>query len=845
MLTVSPIKNIKYYSDLAKEDYYLDNAEPNGIWLGKGARLLGLKGIVETEQYINIMQGHTPDKKYQLCQKSNKNHRHGWDLTFSAPKSVSVAWARANEELKTKIQEAHFQSVKQAVLFLEEHAAITRRSKLGLKREKVIGLVAATFEHATSRAQDPQLHTHCLIANVAPRNDGSWGTLESRDLYLWHKAAGSIYRAELSAQLQQLGFEVEQDKQFFKLKNIPNSICDYYSKRGEQIKQALAERGYNKSCSKSGDIAALSTRRKKENISREQLYNNWHKELDTLGFTEHQLTSLLQIEQPKEPCWLDAIEHQKLELNINTLEEIVSQQKSIFRKQDIFEKAAQIAQIVGDTASKAQYIAKEFINQKCCVALGTDSKNNELFTTKSILNNERKMIKGAKKLRNLFGFELSPKQIEQSILNKNFSLTEEQQEAVYSACQSNRFDIIQGSAGTGKSVLMGCVADAYKSGGVKVIGCTIAKLAANNLAKQANINTFTIAKLLKDKALPHNSVLIVDEAGQVSSDDLQKLIELVETKNSKLILVGEDKQLDAITHGGSLKYLSQPEVLGTTRVETIKRQREQWAREAVANFRDGNAEKALAILDKKNLLNFSEDSEQCKDLLIEKWKQYQNNNPHKQTLLLAQRWIDVTQLNEKVRNIMRAEGKIANHDISIKCTVSGKTFINKFAIGERIRLTKNDYAKQLSNGDLGNIVDIQSNSDGSYNFKIKLDNGNTVTINTNEYCNDDGHLYMTQAYAITVYSSQGLTVDGDVFVYYTSGMDRSNSYVACSRHKDNCHLFINKKEINEIIPEHLTGSLGEKAFFKTLAQKMSENNRDLLATKVIEFNKTKQVELEL
>jgi len=295
----------------------------------------------------------------------------------------------------------------------------------------------------------------------------------------------------------------------------------------------------------------------------------------------------------------------------------------------------------------------------------------------------------------------------------------------------------------------------------------------------------------------------------------------------ELILVGEDKQLDAIEHGGALKYLSQPEILGTTRVETIKRQREAWAREVVANFRDGKAEKSLKVLDEKGLLSFADDAEQTKNLLIEKWNQYRVNNPEKKSLLLAQRWQDVTQLNDKVRSILKAEGKVENKELSIKCSVSGKAFTNKFAIGERIRLTKNDYSKSLSNGDLGNIIDIRSQIDGSHNFNIKLDNGNKVIINTSQYCNDEGHLYMTQAYAMTVYSSQGLTIDGDVFIYYTTGMDRANTYVASSRHKDNCNIFVNALEFSE------SKQITNDVLLNKVIETMSIDKHSQLASKYI------------
>ena len=650
MLTISPIRNINYYSDLAKEDYYLDGGEPNGVWLGKGAKLLDLSDNVDNEKYINVMHGYTPDKKYELCQKSGNKHRHGWDLTFSAPKSVSIAWARANDELKQQIQNSHFEGVKQALSFIETHAAVTRRNKLGMMREKVTGLVAASFEHATSRAQDPQLHTHCLIGNVAPRADGSWGTLESRDFYLWQKAAGTLYRAELASKLRDIGFEIDKDNDAFKLAIVPEVICDHYSKRGAMIKEELAKRGNASSCGKTGDIVALATRSKKEDVSRADLYIKWHEELGELGFNENKMLTELLHNKSTELSWLSEMDKPNIELNLDTLEEHVSQQKSVFRMQDIYKSAAEIAQIAGGGAKKSQQIAEEFIDKKSSISLGLDYKHNALFTTQAIIDNEKAMIAGAKGLRKKNQFIIDNSVINNAISAKSFPLSDEQKEAVFSACQNTAFDIIQGSAGAGKSALMDCVGNAYRSSGYKVIGCAIAKSAANNLAEEANIETFTIAKLLKDKSLAENSILIVDEAGQVSTKDLRKLIDLVEKKHSKLILVGEDKQLDAIEHGGALKYLSQPEILGTTRVETIKRQRKEWARQAVADFRDGKADKALHALEDRGLLNFADDADQTKGLLIKKWNDYRINNPHKKSLLLAQRWQDVTQLNDQVRS---------------------------------------------------------------------------------------------------------------------------------------------------------------------------------------------------
>jgi len=131
------------------------------------------------------------------------------------------------------------------------------------------------------------------------------------------------------------------------------------------------------------------------------------------------------------------------------------------------------------------------------------------------------------------------------------------------------------------------------------------------------------------------------------------------------------------------------------------------------------------------------------------------------------------------------------------------------AVGERVRLTKNDYRLGYTNGDLGIITNVIKEQNGNVLFNLMLDSGREVGFSSASYSNDEGHVYLTQAYASTVYSSQGQTIDGDTFVYYTSGMNRANAYVAGSRHKDNYHWFFNKKELVELhsldvnkLPEH-------------------------------------------
>jgi conjugative relaxase-like TrwC/TraI family protein len=207
VLTISPVRTVSYYTNLTAEDYYLGSGEPPGEWYGLGTRSLGLYGnTVEKVDIEALINGGAPLGAPLVQNAYSEKRRLGWDCTFSAPKSVSILWARAEEDLRAKIQEAQTIAAKRGIDALERYASFTRRGKAGEMLERTAGLVVATFNHCTSREQDPQLHTHAVICNVAPREDDSWGSVESRKIYQWQKAAGALYRAELAEQMKQLGF---------------------------------------------------------------------------------------------------------------------------------------------------------------------------------------------------------------------------------------------------------------------------------------------------------------------------------------------------------------------------------------------------------------------------------------------------------------------------------------------------------------------------------------------------------------------------------------------------------------------------------------------------------------
>jgi conjugative relaxase-like TrwC/TraI family protein len=278
---------VSYFKHMASDEYYTGKgekqpeAEADGEWAGRGAERLALEGSVSKADFEAMLNGRDPKTGARLTQVG-KSHAPGWDMTFSAPKSVSVMWALAPEADRKTIEAAHRNAVRAATTHLEDTHAFTRRGKGGAVREPVAGLTIARFHHHTSRDLDPQLHTHAFIFNSAPRRDGSWGSLVSRDLYKAQKEAGAVYRAHLAHELERGGHAVKRFDTTFRLKAIPRDIERAFSKRRQAIKQAADTYGYRSP--KGMEQAALRTRQAKRPAQRPALFEAWKQEARTLGF---------------------------------------------------------------------------------------------------------------------------------------------------------------------------------------------------------------------------------------------------------------------------------------------------------------------------------------------------------------------------------------------------------------------------------------------------------------------------------------------------------------------------------------------------------------------------------
>jgi conjugative relaxase-like TrwC/TraI family protein len=794
MMTLHKLSKIMtgYYLEWPKKNYYQNLHYPKGQWLGEQSYKLGLKGDVELVAFTNLMAGYSPDGSKALVQNAGKNHVPAWDMTLSAPKSFSILHAHDKYGIFTRIQKL---AVKAALAFIEKKAAQTGRGSGGRITEKLSGFLAAVYAHYESRTLDPQTHTHCLILNLAKRNDGTWGTIDSKAIYQWKMAAGVVYRAELACLLRQEGYEIEADGDSFNIVGVPLYIRKFYSKRDEQITNVLKDLGAKTSASQIGEFAKQSTRQSKTLVPLTELKDRWKKELKSLfNFT----ATSAQAIQHDHPIYAEEF------IDVDFALEELTHVNSTFKVQDLYHHIAKQAQITGDDANSISHTVNEVLNSEKLIPLSKDYKNNLIYTTKKVIEAEIEMIHLAKSLNKQLCLGPSVHELNHAIDETQtmlgHKLSEEQITALINACTASMLAIIQGSAGAGKSTSLSALRIAYENIGQKVKGACIAKAAADNLQKETKIESGTIAMLLSQmtkgkKPLKNVDVLIIDEAGQVGAIQMQSLLKLAKTSKTKIVLVGDTKQLDAIERGGVLRYLSRADVIKPSHIEIIRRQREPWACEAVMNLRDGKSEEAIKVIDENGGLNFASTYDSAISTLVKKWEIFTHEKPNKQAIVLAQRWKDVEDLSKQLRLIYQERGLVGQENIAFNCVVSNKPIKQEFSIGDKVRFSQNDYKLGVSNGTFATVKGI-ANIDGQPAIDVVLNNGKKVHLTPLTYQDEYGRFPLVHAYAMTVYSSQGITIDGDTFVFYNSHMDRANTYVAGSRHKDNCHWFFNSKEID-------------------------------------------------
>jgi conjugative relaxase-like TrwC/TraI family protein len=834
----------RYYTSLAGEDYYLDGGEPPGRWMGSGAAALGLHGQVDAKTLRRLLDGFAPDGTPLVKNAGHEKHRPGWDLTFSADKSLSLLWAFADYETRKQIEEAVLTAVDRTIRqYIEKEAAFCRVGKGG--HEKVPAqVVAAVFPHGTSRALDPELHFHALFTNLGVCPDGKVRTLADRELYRHKMTSGVYFRVDTEHEVKgRWHLEVERPldskgnpKNVWRLKTVPVEQTRFFSKRRQEIEKQLGADGLESAAAAA--VACLKTRPIKELIPpRKELYRIWRQQAEQQGFSLDWVRRTLK---PSRGQQQDSAAQYREALAAAVSK--ITAERSHFTKRDLVCHTLEEAQGRGLAADFVHgRVLHDLKHDRQFVNLGTH-KGITCYTTQEVLRIEKELLDAADSLHRSSFKAISSKKVDrvlakewiaQTSRKKNrfhtvrdkvrakrprtFVLNEEQQAAARHITQApGRVKVVSGLAGTGKSALLRAAREVFEKNGYRVIGSALAGNAAKGLRESSGIESDTVrmrlmqlyprpwrlakhhVKQLMRAALKlrthkhstlridRKTVFIVDEAGMVGTRDFALIAKAVERGGGILVCVGDEKQLPSIDAGGGFESLLKR--FGGPRLTEITRQENIEERRAVEHLSRGEAEPFLKTHASRGNLIVAENRDTAQRQLIADWTSGGGvHSPQNHRIFVAtNREADEYNLLAQ-RERMRA-GKLSEQ----KVTVDRTTYYR----GDRLMFVEKSRRLGIENGDTGTIVAMRHTLLGDQ-IAVKLDGENrTVIVSTS---GRRAYRAVRLAYAFTTHKMQGATVD-HAYIHLGGHMtSREMAYVQGSRHRKTLRLYTDENEAGEAL----------------------------------------------
>lgn len=789
-------QEVGYYADLG-EDYYVDGGEPPGTWWGEGAKELGLLGVVQAATFRNILEGKSPDGTKPLVQNAGrKDRRAAFDLTFSVPKSVSIARATADKTRASQIDQACDKASQKAFEAVQELCGFTRRGGAG-KLNEPGKLVAGIFRHETARGlkdnvPDPNLHYHMVLCNVCVREDGTTGTFDGRMLFRrqMKMALGALFRTELSRQLEEIGLSTHRPDNdrgkpvsWFELKAVPTNVIQAFSKRREQIVNWLKEHG--QSGAKASERAALSTRESKSHFSRDELKRAWRSVAKRFGLTSKTLTEQSVTLFPPDSS---TEANNAAERGLDQL----TNERGHFTETELIRFVAQEAQCHRLGSEQVLACVRETLQNESLIVPLQIVDGERRYTTHEILELEKALFAAAEKSIGI-DRHVVPNRTLATVIKDHSTLRPEQAEAVrHITGKLGRIHCVNGMAGTGKTFMLGVAKQAWEAEGLEVLGTALAAKAAQGLQEGSGIESTHIHRLLwelqnKKRTLTDRTVLVVDEAGMIGTRMMKELVTLTEQSNSKLVLIGDHRQLQAIDFGAPFRGLA--ERLGVAELQEITRQRERWARKAVTELAAGQTESALQRFAERGLLKISANREEAVDFLVQDWKT--DFMKGLDTRIFAGTRLETATVNRTCQKVLSDEGLLSSETIKV-----GRYQLH---VGDKIVVTRNNSALMVKNGTQGQVVGIDT---ARNEVQLRIDSGLTVRINAEAFP------YIDLGYCTTTHKGQGQTVESAFVLAGGPMTDRELSYVQGSRARGTTRFYADKVNGGSTI-EELAGQMAK------------------------------------
>lgn len=725
MLNITNLKNAKAADEYFELKYYTQDDLANiSSWWGQGANKLGLNGAVEPGKLTQLLNGELSESvKLGRIANGERVHRAGYDLTFSAPKSISLIGLHDK-----RVDLAIKQAVNDTLEFLERKTAQTRITVTREDGNKVTSsertgnYCVAKIEHNTSRELDPDRHTHCVLINATMNKNGEWRSVSNELLYIYKMCGGSVYRSFLAKEIQKLGYEIEITRSdgLFDIKDFTREQIEHFSRRHIDIKAMMKEMGW--SSYEASDKASLMTRKKKQkNIDESKLISSWdarllEQNIDLRCIHDRALNNgpIKKYGQPEQA--LDATKF--------AIGHLLESNAVIYESAIIMHA---LNHSMGEiTVANVEDSIKELSKSGKLYHI-----HEEAYTTPEMIALEQSNLNLLREGKNTFKPLVSDNKTLDKLIKDN-NLTSSQGKAVKLILNSKDQIVgVQGYAGTGKSRTIGFIKDYLKSAhqGVEIMAIAPTGKAAGELRK-IGVQADTIHSFLQNiennkSNFNHRKEYLIfcDEMGMVDNKLMNKLLSSLKAQGIKarLPMFGDDKQLTSAGAGKPWEQFKPH--MPVAEIDEIMRQKTEGALSAVKSVIADDIKGAFQNVGQFNISENSNRDEKLQEMA----DQYLNMslNQQQRTLVLVQTNNERIKLNELIRDGLISSGQVKSgdteHDILISKNLTSAQYIRSgyYDSGnivrfnnnyDSLRIKKGDYCQVISRNDKDNSITLLSSS---------------------------------------------------------------------------------------------------------------------------------------
>ncbi|GAA0638061.1 MobF family relaxase [Sporichthya brevicatena] len=810
----------------AATDYYIGTGEAPGRWSGRGLGELGLTaGATVAEAELEALFGRAlhPVTGARLGRAWRADGVTGFDLTFSAPKSVSSLWALADPDMASEVRAAHRAAVETAMSYLDLHASWSRSGTDGVDQVGTAGLVASSFEHRTSRCGDPQLHTHTLVVNKVRCTDGRWRTLDATELYHHKKSAGTIYqaalRSELHARLSVVFAEPNAHGQA-EIAGIPAALMKLWSKRTAQIEPEAAakiaeyENSFHRSLTGAEraavtKTAVLTTRPGKSYPDPGSLHTRWVAEARRAGHDPAAVVADVRAAADRRAR--DAGPGS----DAGTAAAAVmaaAETRSTFSRADVVAQVA--ARLPVDARGAAavlrtvEALTDQGLGLDDAVAVGrqphgvTARASDARWAGAQVLAAEARVLSLAERGR-AGGYGQARIGAAMAALGDaglsagtagGFvdGLDGGQWSAAFKLTTGGDFlSVLTAPAGAGKTSTLGAATRAWQACGYRVIGLAPSARAAAELAAATGGVADTLAKwrleherlglLLPEQrartVLDARTVVVVDEASMASTLDLDALITAAARRAAKVVLVGDPAQIGVVNGpGGMLAALAAAghgHELGT-----VHRFTHEWEAGASLALRAGDPQ-SLTEYQNQERLHACPDGDAAIAAIHSRWAGERAQG--REVLMMARTRADVDALNLRARNTAMAAGEVHGPVVRIGERDWQSGDLLRTRRNDRTLITADETAdRYVRNGDRWRVFGVED-----FGLRVEhIQRGDRVFLPAAYVA-----VHAEYGWASTITAAQGATVDVGL-VLVRPGIDREHLYVALTRGRAANHAYI-------------------------------------------------------